>query len=138
MPSQVFSGARARLSVDGNIIGFTGAVSGSETVTYEPVETIEFLEIREHVPVGYGVTLNTQFFRIVGDSLKQRGIFPSLENILTSGAITVAVQDTQTGLTPLSFEQARIAEKNFDVTPRGIVSDSCTWVAIRGRDESGT
>jgi hypothetical protein len=34
MPSQVMSGARARFKIDGNIVGFAGGVSGSESVKW--------------------------------------------------------------------------------------------------------
>lgn len=134
----VFSGPRARLRVNGNIIGYTGGCSGGEQIDYEAVETLDFLEVREHVPVAYRVTLSTTFFRVVGESLKSpaRGsIFPTLENILTSGALSVTVEDRISGNNPMQFTGCRIASKNFDISPRGIVSDACDWVAIRLMDE---
>jgi hypothetical protein len=136
MATNVFSGPRSRLKVDGNVIGYTGGLSGGEQIDYEPIETIDFLEVREHIPVAYRVTLSSSFFRIIGQSLKARGLFPTLENILTSGVLTVSVEDSLTGNTPMQFEQARLASKNFDIGPRGIVSDSCEWACIRLRDES--
>lgn len=135
MATNVFSGPRSRLKVDGNVIGYTGGLSGGEQIEYEPIETIDFLEVREHIPVAYRVTLSSSFFRIIGQSLKARGLFPTLENILTSGVLTVSVEDSLTGNTPMQFEQARLASKNFDIGPRGIVSDACDWVCIRMRDE---
>jgi hypothetical protein len=135
MATNVFSGPRARLKANGEVIGYTGGVSGGEQIDYEPIETIDFLEVREHIPVAYRVTLSMSFFRIIGQSLKARGLFPTLENILTSGALTISVEDSQTGNTPMLFEQVRIASKNFDIGPRGIVSDSTDAVCIRCRDE---
>ena len=136
MASNVFSGPRSRLKANGAIVGYTGGCSGGEQIDYEAVETIEFLEVREHIPVSYRVTLSMHFFRLIGQSLKARGLFPTMENILTSGVLTIAIEDTLTGNTPMQFEGVRIASKNFDISPRGIVSDACDCVAIRLRDES--
>jgi len=132
---QVFSGPRAFLLADGARVGYTGEVSGSETIEYEPVQTINFIEIRENIPVGYGVTLQTNFFRIIGESVKKRGLMPVLENILTSGELTLSIADQQTGQTVEQWEQCKMSERSFSVTARGLVSDQCTWTAIRLRDE---
>lgn len=134
----VFSGPRARLRVGGDIIGYTGGCSGGEQIDYEAVETIDFLEVREHVPVAYRVTLSTTFFRVVGESLKspaRKSMFPTLDNILTSGVLSVTIEDRSSPNVPMQFIGCRIASKNFDLSPRGIVSDACDWVAIRLIDE---
>jgi hypothetical protein len=136
MPApQAFSGARARFKIDGVVVGFAGGVSGSESIDYEPVDVLDLLEVREYVPVAYRATLNAQIFRVVGKSLKALGIFPTEENILTSGDLTATIEDRLTGNTTAQFEACKCQEHSFDVTARGIVSENVTFVTIRLRDE---
>lgn len=138
MASNVFSGARARFKVDGNIIGFAAGVSGSESIDYEPVDVLDLLEVREFVPVAYRATLSAQIFRVIGKSLKALSIFPRADDtsILTSGDLTCTVEDKITGNTMAQFESCKCQEHTFDITARGIVSENVTFVTIRLRDES--
>jgi hypothetical protein len=133
--SNTFSGARARFKIDGVVVGFAGGVNGSESIDYEPVDVLDLLEVREFVPVAYRATLTAQVFRVVGQSLKKLGIFPTEENILTSGDLTASLEDRITGETPAQFENCKAQEHTFDVQARGIVSENITFVTIRLRDE---
>lgn len=135
MAAQVFSGARSRFKIDGAIVGFAGGVSGSESIDYEPVDVLNLLEVKEFVPVAYRATLSAQIFRLVGNSLKAQGIFPTEENILTSGDLTCTIEDRLTGNTIAQFEECKAQEHTFDITARGIVSENVTFVTIRLRDE---
>jgi len=135
MPTNVFSGPRAKFKIDGRIIGFAGGVSGSESIDYEPIDVLDLLEVREYVPVAYRASLNAQIFRVIGSSLKALGIFPTLENILTSGDLTCTVEDRQTGNTAMQFEQCKAADHSFDISARGIVSENVTFVTVRLRNE---
>lgn len=133
--SQVFSGARSRFKIDGSVVGFASGVSGSESVDLEPVDVLDLLEVREYVPVAYRATLSAQLFRLIGKSLKQQGVFPTEENILTSGDLTCTIEDKLTGETMAQFEGCKAQEHSFDITARGIVSENVTFVTIRLRDE---
>jgi len=134
---QVFSGPRARFKLDGKTVGYAGGVSGEETIDYEPVDVIDLLEVKEHVPVAYRATLNAQMFRIIGNSLKAQGVFPTPSKILNSVSMTAAIEDAEiTGKTIAMFTGVRTAGHTFDITARGLVSENVTFVAIRVADES--
>jgi len=133
--SQTFSGPRARFKINQVPVGFAGGVNGSESIDYEPVDVLEELEVKEFVPVAYRCTLSAQIFRLIGKSLKALSIFPTKENILTSGDLTCTLEDVITGNTAAQFEQCKCQEHSFDVTARGIVSENVTFVTIRLRDE---
>ena len=135
MAANVFSGARARLKIDGRPIGYAAGVSGSESVDLEPVDVLDLLEVKEFVPVAYRTTLSAQVFRVVGSSLKKLGIFPQQGSILTSGDLTITVEDKLTGLTTMQFEGCKAQEHAFDITARGIVSENVNFVAIRLKSE---
>lgn len=135
---QVFSGPRARFKVNGNVVAYAGGVSGEETIDYEPVDVIDLLEIKEHVPVAYRCSLNAQIFRVIGKSLKQRGIFPTPDKIINSESMSAAIEDAEGVPSQIiaQFTGVRTAGHTFDVTARGLVSENVSFVAIRVSDES--
>lgn len=147
---EIFTGARARFYISEKPIGFCAGVSGEEAVDYEPVETLEHLEVREHIPVSYRASLSAAFFRIIGSSLKEytneeaggMSIFPKFGNILSSGELTASVHanETPTANGTVSkiafFQGVRAASKTFDVSSRGIVTENCSFIAIKQMDES--
>lgn len=135
MASQTFSGARAIFLVNGVAVGFAGGVSGEEMIDYEPVDVLNLLEVREFVPVAYRVSLNAQIFRVVGNSLKAQGILPIQSDIITSGDLEAAIQDSVTRNTVQLFQGVRCAGHSFDITARGIVQENVPFVAIRVVDE---
>lgn len=135
MASQTFSGARAIFFINGLEIGFAGGVSGEEMIDYEPVDVLNLLEVREHVPVAYRTSLNAQIFRVVGRSLKAQGIMPVQEEIITSGDLEAAVQDSVSAQTVQLFQGVRCSGHSFDITARGIVQENVPFVAIRTLDE---
>ena len=148
MPFEVFSGARAKFFIGSNPVGFCAGVSGEEAINYEPVDTIDFLEVREHIPVAYRASLSAAFFRLINSPLKQYAgknnetggveIFPKLGNILTSGALSAAIVSNKvgTGAIIAKFEGVRAASKTFDVSARGVVTENCSFIAIKQMDES--
>lgn len=98
---------------------------------------LDLLEVKEHVPVAYRATLNAQLFRIIGNSLKAQGVFPKVSEIITSVALTAAIEDAElTGQTMALFTGVRTAGHTFDVTARGLVSENVNFVAIKVQDES--
>jgi len=117
-------------------VAFAGGVSGEENITWEPVDVLSLLEVREFVPTSYVVSLNAQVFRVVGQSLKQLGILNRQEDIITGGDLEAAIQDTVTRQTICLFQGVRCSGHSWDVTARGIVQENVTFVAIRCLDES--
>lgn len=147
MAKEIFTGARARFFLNDVPIGYCAGVSGEEAIDYEPVDTLEFLQVREHVPVAYRASMSAAFFRLIGSSLKDYTgkneeanleIFPKFDNILTSGAMTAAIVETKSDSPRViaQFDSVRAASKTFDVSSRGIVTENCSFVAIRQFDES--
>lgn len=140
----VLSGARARFLINGVKIGWARNVSGSEELVYEPVETIDNIQVQEHVVTGYRVTLTMERARIVGKTLKSQGFFPKLganteehlRNVLTSGDLVCTVEDNQTGKILATYEQVKVASHNWTINARGVVGNDISFVGIRAKDES--
>ncbi len=141
---RLFTGARARFSIDGIKVGYARNVAVTEEVQYDPVEILDNIEVEEFVPVAYRVTFTAGQFRIIGTTLKSLGFFPSvggsteehLENILVSGDLVALVEDTRTGSRFATLEQVKVASHNWTIDARGVVGEDVTFVAVRLRDES--
>ena len=141
---RVFTGARARFSIDGGRVGFATNVAGSEEIQYDPVEVLDNIEVDEFVPVAYRVTFTSSQIRIIGETIKSQGFFPQagtnteehLANIQLQGDMVCTIEDTKTQSLMMTLEQAKIASRNFTVNARGIVGKDVTYVATRMKDES--
>ena len=98
---RLFTGARARFSINGVRVGYARNVSITEELEYFPVEVIGNLETEEHVPIAYRVRFTASMFRIIGETLKTLGFFPEvggntdehLTNVLTSGDMVATIED---------------------------------------------
>lgn len=139
---RLFTGARARFSIEGTKVGYARNVAVTEEIQYDPVEVLDNIEVEEFVPVAYRVTFTASQFRIIGETLKSLGFFPSnggdtnehLENILVSGDLVATIEDTATGTLFATVEQCKVASHNWTVDARGVVGEDMTFVAIRVRD----
>lgn len=140
----VFTGARARLSINGKKVGWATNVSGSEEVQYDEAEVLDNIQVQEHVAVRYRASLSMSQIRIVGQTLKSQGFFPKLgansdehlRNILTSGDLVATIEDNETGDILATYEQVKVASHNWSINATGIVGEDVTFVAIRVKDES--
>jgi hypothetical protein len=136
MVANTFSGARSIFLVNSVPVAFAGSTSGSEQISNQPVDVLNLLEVREFVPVAYTASLSANIFRVVGQSLKQQGIMPTQNNIIESPDLEVAIQDNVTGATIQLFQGVRCAGHNWDISARGIVSESVEFNAVRVLDEA--
>jgi hypothetical protein len=141
---RVFTGARARLSIQGITIGYARNCSGREATQYDRIKGLGKFRTLEHVPVDYDVSFTMGWTRLVGETLKKNGWFPKvgvsseehLTNILASGDLTVTIEDTKTNLVFMTLEQAVCTDRNFNIDAVGSVMENTNWLGVIMRDES--
>ena len=141
---KVFTGARARLLINGVKVGYARNCSGGEQIQYEPVEALDNIQTEENVPTRYRVNFSMGFVRVVNSTVKSAGWFPKLgsnpeehlSNVITQGLLTVSIEDNQTGAVIMTLEQAAATSNNFSIDATGIVGNDIDFVAIRLRDET--
>jgi hypothetical protein len=147
----VFSGARARFSIDTKIVGFATNCTGSEEIQYEPVQVLDHIQTVEFVAVGYTVTFSASRVRLIGNAADIHGslrgpmnAFPKLGqhdgdfllNILNLADLQCQIEDTVSGKIFMQLEQVKVASHNWAITPRGIVGEDINFVAVRMKDEA--
>lgn len=141
---RLFTGARARFSLEGTKVGYARNVSVTEEIQYDAVEILDNIEVEEFVAVAYRVTFTASQFRVIGETIKSQGWFPNtgnnteehLENILVTGDLVATVEDTKTSKIFATIEQVKVASHNWTIDARGVVGEDLTFVAIRVKDES--
>lgn len=143
---KVFTGCRAKFSLNSKVVGWATNVSLSEEIQYDPLEVLDNIEVEEWVPVAYRVTFTASFVRIVGRSVKSEGWFPAggtspqerLQNILLQPDLVATIEDSNdaTSNPLMTVEQVRMQSRNITVNARGIVGKDVTFVAKRIKDES--
>lgn len=135
----VQSGPRAKFLIEGVPVMYATNVSYSEEIQYDPVEVLDLLEVAEHVPLAYRVTLNCQFVRIVTNPIKNRdgvAIMPTLEGILFAPELTCTLIDSVTGLTIANFERVKCSRHSVGQGAKAMALEDVDFVCIRMRDES--
>lgn len=148
--TRVFSGARCLFIFNGDIVGFANGVSGSKEIQYEPVDVLDHLEVIEHVPVGFRVSLSAQVFRTISTgsgnddqspgSLEQQQIMPKFNDIYRVQGVEAIIQDDIRagggGKILAQFEGVKTASYNFNIAARSIVGQNVTFVTRMMKDES--
>ena len=151
MKSEVFSGARAILKLNGTIVGYCLAMTGSTAINYTPIDACGSLAVVEHVPVGYVVELTAQLSRLArftrlntGEFVTPEGVAQAAEatspqimpafagdgmSILTSGELTAVVQDVVNKISVYTVKGVKCTTKAWDVSGRAPVAENCNFVA---------
>lgn len=135
----VLTGARATFKLDGTKVMYGMNVNYSEEIAHEPIEPLDQLEVAEHVPTAYRVTLTSQHVRVVKNAIKNRdgvAIFPRLENILDGAEMTGEISDRVTGTVMATIQNVKASRYTTNIGARGIVLTDVEFVAIKIRDES--
>lgn len=142
--SDVITGARVRFMLKGVKVGHATDWTCRESIRYEPLETLDNIEVDEHVPVGYYVDLSCRRAIIRKEDLKKSGWFPKtgttsekhLQEILLTGELEAVLLDSNNGEGLIIVTGVKIADHNWTITARGIAMEDVTFTAIRRKDES--
>jgi hypothetical protein len=141
---KVFTGARARFEINNTPIGFATNVSGTEEIVYQAVRVLDDIQVKEHVPTEYNVSMSASRVFLLDEPLKALGFMPStdansgqhLTNILNQDNLTCTIEDSQTGDVFAIMEDVKVAGHNWTVAAGAIVGEDINFVGIRMRDKT--
>lgn len=134
----VFTGSRARLSIDGTKVALAMNVTYGEEIQHDPIEPLDQFDVAEHVPIAYRVNFTAQMVRVILSAIKNRDgvvIFPRLQDILSRGEMTATIEDPTTGTILANIQRVRATRYTQNIA-KAIVLTDCEFVAIRVQDES--
>lgn len=137
--AEVFSGARAKLIINGNEIGFATGVSASEQIQLQRVDVLGNIDSQEIVPVSRVVSVQADFVRITNQSLNELGIMPRGEtaDVLNFAEITLEVYDQISDTPVWRVEGARCESRSWQAQSGSIVTVNASFQARRIFDERG-
>lgn len=130
------SGPRVVFRIDGQKVAYATSLSYNETIEHEPVEVLDELSVKEHVPVRYSVDFSVEMFRIANESVKQLGIMPVFNEILQSGDLTAEFLDSKSGITLGLVTGVKLTSRSGNIPTRGLSRETLSFVAIRMQDEA--
>jgi hypothetical protein len=144
----VISGARARLFIDGQVVGYATGIDVTREIQYEPIRVLDNIEVSEFVPIGYECSTSARRVRIVPGSLSgpdlaiwpQVGKTPEdhLRSILDrSEGYDIQVDDRIANQTVALLLGAVAQRDSWSLDARGIVGENIDFLAIKVADELG-
>jgi len=136
MASSVPSGSRIAFKISGNKVAFATGVSIDITYSTVPIQVLDQPDVVEHVETGYDVTFSATKFRVAGFPLKDLGIEPTLEGLLTRPELEAEVYDRISGKTLSRLEGVKLSGKSGNVNARDVYNETLTFVARKETDES--
>ncbi len=138
MGSQSMTGAKAIFRLNGTQIAFASSVTYNENIQLEEVNVLDKIETIEHAEVGYRVDISCQTFRVQNSSIKQLGLMPKLQDILTAGELTAEVIDRTTSTVLLLMEGVKLESRQTTVDARGLMTETWNFRGRKASDESDT
>lgn len=136
MSKPIFTGARAIFKLAGQKVAVAVGVDVTNNIGYEPVRTIDLLEVYENVETSYNCGLSCETVKVIGQSPTQLGFFPHIDllSILTQPELVAEIYDAVTGQVVCVVEGVKPADNGFSVRAGAVVSNNLTFVAKRVKD----
>lgn len=135
--SVVMTGAKAVFRINGVQVAYASSVSYNEQIQLEEVNVLDNLAVSEHAEVGYRVDFSCQNFRVANQSVKQLGIMPKFNQILTQGVLTAELIDKTTNAVILLMEGVKLESRQSQVDARGLMTETWAFKGIKSSDEAG-
>lgn len=136
--AKTFSGARAKISVDGVLVGMFDSVSYGSNVGAEPIHTLGKFGPQEIVPTSYeAVQVQCSGFRIIGQGANVLPKMPKLNDLLNLNTVTISITDRQTGQTIMTVIGCVPTSYSTGHNAKAISKLNITYMGTKLEEESG-
>lgn len=133
--SQVFSGSKGALKINGVKVGFVGSVQVTEDNELTDIDVMDQLEVAEHAETSHKVSFTCNLFKIDGNSVSQLGIRPdNIRDIMTQPELTMELYNSIDDRVEYTISGVKWAGGSGSVDARGVWQG--TW-NFKGRIGSG-
>lgn len=138
MAGKVLTGNRAKVYVDGKLVGIFDSCNYSSSLGVEPIFILGATAAREiAINSQEVVNLNCSGFRVVGNGVHVLPKFPKLADLMNFQALTLSVVDRATGVQVLTALNCVPSTTSENYNAKTTSKIQITYVGIRGFDESG-
>ena len=137
--AQILTGARAKVSIAGNIVGLFANCSWSIRQSKDPAYILGRYNPAEITPTSQEpVSISLTGYRVVDSGPYAVANATLLRNLLSEEDFDVTVIDRQTGKAIFTAVGCRVTGWSSGVAARGVSDIRIDIVGIRGEDEYGT
>jgi hypothetical protein len=140
MVAKTFTGARAIVKVDNEVVGMFDSVNYTVNVSAEPIFTLGRFSAAEIVPTAYeAVQANCSGFRIINQGVHVLPKMPKLQDLLNLEGVTLAIEDRQGKAEGSIFEMTNCVPVSYSGGVNGKATSriQITYLGIKATDESG-
>lgn len=136
--SVAFTGVALRLYIKGKYIGWATGVSINARHMNQIVEVLGKYDIKEIVPTGRRVSLSARVVRVVGDGLRELGVWPSGTNIemITWPPMVIEVYNEVEDVVLFKMGGCRAENATWQADKHTVSALNATWLGTRLEDES--
>lgn len=136
--AKTMHGARAKLVVDGKVLGIFSAVSYGVTYDAQPVYSLGRFSPQEISLVAQeAISVQASGFRIIDAGPHGDVKVPKLQDLLNHTDISLAVLDRQTGKTILNVVGVRPTGYTANLASRALSEIQVNFLGLRQDDEAG-
>lgn len=129
--SEVFTGSKASLKLNGVKVAFIGGINITEENTLTDIDVIDQLEVAEHAETGHKVSFSCNLFKVAANSAQSLGLSPSnLRDQLSQGELTMEVYNSTQDRVEYTISGVKWGGGSGSVDARGVWSG--TW-EFKGR-----
>ena len=132
--SEVFSGSKASLKLDGVKVAFVGGVNITEENTLTDIDVIDQLEVAEHAETGHKVSFSCNLFKTASNTALGLKLSPNnLRDQLSQGEITMEVFNSTGDRVEYTASGVKWEGGSGSVDARGVWQGTWNFKAKIGR-----
>lgn len=132
--SQVFSGSKASLKLNGQKIAFVGSVNITQENTLTAIDVLDQLEVAELAETAHICSFTCNLFKIDANAASQFGLDPAnIDDILTQPELTMEVYDRIGDKSQYIMSGVKWEGGSGSVDARGVWNGSWSFKGKRGR-----
>ncbi|RLG44953.1 MAG: hypothetical protein DRN81_03205 [Thermoproteota archaeon] len=132
--SQVFTGAKAIVKINGLPLAFVGAISITHENRLEETPQLDSLEVAEYGEIGHRCSFVVNMFKIEGNTANDYGWDPvDYKTILTQPESLWYILDETTGDIVYEMSGVKFGGGSGSLDPRGVWLGTWNFKARRGK-----
>lgn len=132
--SQVFTGSKASLKLNGQKVGFVGSVNITHENTLTDIDVLDQLEIAEAAETAHKVNFSCNLFKVDTNSARSLGLDPdNLDDILTQAEMTMEMYDRIEDKVQYTMKRVKWEGGTGSVDARGVWQGTWNFKGVRGQ-----
>ena len=119
--SQVFTGSKASLKLQGQKVAFVGSVNITQELTLTDIDVLDQLEIAEAAETGFKCNFTANLFKVDANSAISLGLeTTNISDFLSQGELTMEVYDSVEDKVQYTMSRVKWEGGTGSVDARGV------------------